>query len=196
MCETNDSALLLDAGWGVGNAMFPLWKELPNLKVDAFDFARKAVELVSANEKFDPDRMQVCQWDLVKDEIPYPVNTHNFSVLIFVLSAIFPTYHKSCIEKIYEQLAPGGILYFRDYGKYDLAQMRFAKKKKSKVLDNFYVRHDNTLAYYFTTEEVDEIMAEVGFEKIEIKYWYRVIENRKQESKMYRVWVQGKYIKK
>ena len=38
--ETSDSVLLLDAGWGVGNAMFPLCHLLPRLKVDAFDFAK------------------------------------------------------------------------------------------------------------------------------------------------------------
>ena len=38
--DTDESVLLLDAGCGVGNAMFPLWHLLPNLKVDAFDFAK------------------------------------------------------------------------------------------------------------------------------------------------------------
>ena len=53
--ESQESVLLLDAGCGVGNALFPLSKQLPNLKVDAFDFAKKAVELIRNNEKFDPE---------------------------------------------------------------------------------------------------------------------------------------------
>lgn len=175
--------------------MFPLCKALPNLKVDAFDFAKKAVELVNSNESFDSERMKANQCDLVNNDIPYEQNTHDFAVLIFVLSAIFPEHHQKCLQKIYDQLNKGGILYFRDYGKYDLAQIRFAQKKKAKVKDNFYVRRDNTLAYYFTLEEVDELLASVGFKKISSSYHYRVIENRKQESKMHRVWVQGKFIK-
>lgn len=195
MWENNGSALLLDAGWGVGNAMFPLSKLLPNLKTNAFDFAKKAVELVQKSEEFDSERMSATQWDLVKDDIPYTKNTHDFSILIFVLSAIFPESHVSWLQKISDQLAPGGILYIRDYGKYDLAQIRFAQKKKSKVHENFYVRYDNTLVYYFTVEELEELMAKVGLKKLTWSYHYRVIENRKLESKMYRVWIQGKFIK-
>ena len=175
--------------------MFPLCKDLPNLSVHAFDFAQKAVDLVKENEKFDSERMEVNRCDLVKDDIPYENHTHDFAVLIFVLSAIFPKHYKAVMTKVYDQLNEGGILYFRDYGKYDMAQMRFAKKKKSKVEDNFYVRGDNTLAYYFTIEEVDELLTSVGFKKLSLNYHYKVIENRKKNLKMHRVWIQAKYVK-
>ncbi len=42
------------------------------------------------------------------------------------------------------------ILFFRDYGKYDFAELKFAEKEHSKLKDNFYVRNDFTRAYYFT----------------------------------------------
>lgn len=51
----------------------------------------------------------------------------------------------------------GSILYFRDYGRYDLAQLRLAQRGNQKLKDNFYIRSDKTRAYYFTTEEVREI---------------------------------------
>ena len=35
--------VLLDIGCGVGNAMFPLLKDLPNLRVNALDFSKRAV---------------------------------------------------------------------------------------------------------------------------------------------------------
>jgi len=55
------------------------------------------------------------------------------------------------------------------------------------------VRHDKTRAYYFTLEEVESLFAEVGFEKIESRYCYRMVENRKEEKRMYRVWIQSRY---
>ena len=93
----------------------------------------------------------------MNEEIPFPPLTASFGQFIFVLSAIKPANHKSVAQKIYNQLAPGAVLYFRDYGRYDLAQLRFASKKVSKLEDNFYVRGDKTRAYYFTEEEVKDI---------------------------------------
>ena len=49
-------------------------------------------------------------------------------------------------------LKPGGCVLFRDYGLYDHAMLRFAKGHK--LSDNFYVRQDNTRAYYFSLGKI------------------------------------------
>lgn len=104
-------------------------------------------------------------------------------------------------RKIYNQLAPGAVLYFRDYGRHDLAQLRFAQRKTSKLQDNFYVRNDKTRAYYFTEEQIKDIFCSFdgedapGFECIECENHYRVVENRKDNKTMHRVWVQAKFRK-
>jgi citrate lyase synthetase len=70
-----------------------------------------------------------------------------------------------------------------------LAQLRFAEKGRNKIGENFYARLDKTRAYYFTKEEVQELFETAGFETVQNTYFYRVVENRKDEKKMHRVWI-------
>lgn len=126
------------------------------------------------------------------ENIPESYKNADYAILMFVLSAIKPEKHIEVIVKIRDALNPGGILYFRDYGLYDLAQLRFAEKKKNKVGDNLYMRKDKTLAYYFKKEEIENLFIQNGFEIINSECICRLIENRKDNKRMHRLWLQIK----
>ena len=81
--------------------------------------------------------------------------------------------------------------YFRDYGEYDLAQLRFAMRKDAKLKDNFYLKSDGTRCFYFSEEYLKKILEDSGFEIKKIETHYREVNNKKLGKKMHRVWVQA-----
>lgn len=135
--------------------------------------------------------MKVDVFDLVKDDFSSNYPKVDFITLIFVLSAISPENHLKCLKKIYDQLDENSYFYFRDYGLYDLAQIRFAMRKDAKLKDNFYLKSDGTRCYYFDEEYMKELLTQTGFEIKKAETHYREVNNKKLGKKMHRVWVQA-----
>ncbi len=191
--DKREKITLLDIGCGVGNSFYTLIKHLPNLYINAFDFSKRAVNMAKTHQLYNEDKIKIIPLDLVNDEIPF--NNNDYGILMFVLSAIKPEYHEKVIQKIAEKINKDGILYFRDYARYDMAQLRFAKRKKNKVGDNLYMRKDKTLSYFFEKDEIENLFKKNGFNVKDSKLICRVIENRKDNKKMHRLWLQIKFIK-
>ena len=114
-------------------------------------------------------------------------------IMIFVLSAVPLEKVSTCLSSLWMALRPGGIILYRDYGKYDLTQLRF--KPEQCLSENLYMRGDGTLVYYQDEQGIKQLFANHGFECIECKTDSRLVVNRLRRLQMHRIWIQGKFRK-
>ncbi|WEW59700.1 S-adenosylmethionine-dependent methyltransferase [Emydomyces testavorans] len=219
--------VVLEVGAGAGNTAFPIIAHNANerLKIHACDYSKKAVEVMRGNEKYDEKYIQADVWDVTAegdDSLPPGLeeNSVDVVVMVFIFSALAPDQWERAVSNIYRVLKPGGQVLFRDYGRGDLAQVRF--KKGRYLAENFYIRGDGTRVYFFEKEELAHIWGrwsprcglppyeeettdtkppdteekDAGFEILDLGVDRRLIVNRKRKLKMYRCWMQGRFRKR
>ncbi|XP_008820106.1 methyltransferase-like protein 2A isoform X1 [Nannospalax galili] len=188
---------ILEVGCGVGNTVFPILQtnNNPGVFIYCCDFSSLAIELVRTNSEYDPSRCFAFVHNLCDEDQSYPVpwDSLDVIVLIFVLSAIVPDKMQGAINRLSRLLKPGGVMLLRDYGRYDMAQLRF--KNGQCLSGNFYVRGDGTRVYFFTQDELDILFTTAGLEKVQNLVDRRLQVNRGKQLTMYRVWIQCKYRK-
>lgn len=168
--EDSPPATLLEVGAGAGNSAFPILQKNKNigLKIHACDFSKKAVEVIRGNELYDTNFIQADVWDVASSPgsenggLPPGLSEGSVDVvlMIFIFSALNPNQWNQAVRNIWRVLKPGGQVLFRDYGRGDLAQVRF--KKGRWMGENFYVRGDGTRVYFFEREELEEIWGGKG----------------------------------
>ncbi|RWA11259.1 hypothetical protein EKO27_g3859 [Xylaria grammica] len=222
--------IVLEVGAGAGNTAFPILanNKNPKLKVHACDFSKKAVEVMRSHAEYNTDFMQADVWDVASEELPPGVeeNTVDVVLMIFIFSALSPLQWERAVRNVHRVLKPGGEVCFRDYGRGDLAQVRF--KKGRYLEENFYIRGDGTRVYFFEKDELARIWSGVSYEDTpvsenknepsetadlptqepsaakasqlfdieELGVDRRMLVNRAKKLKMYRCWMQGRFRKK
>lgn len=136
-------ANLLEAGCGAGAFLAGLIAAGIRCKLFGCDLSPRAIELLKSKPLFD-GRVTAFRADLVSGEGLDEISSSSMDVItcVFLLSALSPERQKMALINLYKLLRPGGVLYFRDYARYDMTQLRF--KPGRMVYDNFYIRHDGT----------------------------------------------------
>ncbi|KAF3309220.1 hypothetical protein TWF173_011302 [Orbilia oligospora] len=128
-------------------------------------------------------------------------------ILIFVFSALHPDQWAHAVNNVNKCLKKGGKVLFRDYGRGDLAQVRF--KKGRFLQENFYIRGDGTRVYFFDRDELGNIFdpkykpqveedterEDTGMKTVLLGVDRRMLVNRARKIKMHRCWLQGLFVK-
>lgn len=96
--------VLLEAGAGVGNTVFPLMDVMPRPFFYACDFSHRAVKLMQANEHYASGRVRAFHCDLTKDALvdTVPAASVDIVTLFFVLAAITPSKMLGALKSIFE----------------------------------------------------------------------------------------------
>lgn len=192
----SDAKILLEIGCGVGNLVFPLIEDgNQNYFIYACDLSPRAIDLVRAHNLYNDQQINAFCCDITTEAIfdTIPEDTVDIITLVFVLSAIHPEKFPTVIRNLYRLMKPGGVVLFRDYGLYDMAQLRF--KAGHKIAENFYMRQDGTRSYYFSAEEISNLFSQAGFDIVNNNYIHRRTVNVKEDINVPRIFVQGKFRK-
>ncbi|KAI9269872.1 S-adenosyl-L-methionine-dependent methyltransferase [Sporodiniella umbellata] len=153
--------------------------------------------MVQKNEQYDTLRCLGFVCDLTQDQLTDHIEPNSLDLIsaLFVFSAIPPEKMEFALKNMYQVLKPGGRVLFRDYGIYDEAQIKFSKSCDKRLEENFYVRQDGTMSYFFSTEDLKSRFEAVGFSTIECNYVYRETTNRQKEMRIDRIFAQAKFEK-
>jgi len=142
--DSNDQKQILEIGCGVGNLIYPLIADKLNAMFHVCDFSPRAIDCLKSHPSYNPSIIHAFTCDIITNDLinQIPENSLDMVTAIFVLSAIHPDNHQAVIINISKVLKYGGLVLFRDYGIYDMTQLRF--KPGHKIADNFYMRQDGT----------------------------------------------------
>lgn len=204
---------ILEVGAGAGNTAFPLlaMNENVGLRLHACDYSKKAIEVIRNQEAYvkqeQPSVLRADVWDAASTEaLPAGLEPGSVDIVImvFIFSALQPLQWRQAVCNVFTLLKPGGEVLFRDYGRGDLAQVRF--KKGRYLEENFYVRGDGTRVYFFEEDELKRIWSgeafgdeegegKVGLDIVNLATDRRMLVNRQRKLKMYRCWMQGRFRK-
>lgn len=115
------------------------------------------------------------------------------ALIMFTLSAVPPTGMLAMLRNAAASLAPGGHVCVRDHALYDMVQLRCPPQQL--VARHTYRRGDDTLAYFFSVDDLAGLAEAAGLQVIECDVVRVTNRNRKTGQVLRRAFVHGLFRK-
>ncbi|GAB4836043.1 hypothetical protein Ancab_000960 [Ancistrocladus abbreviatus] len=197
-----DYSKVLEVGCGNGSTVLPILRRKENITVYACDCSSEALEraeenledasIVGISDCFRPFccdfaitgfpkwlACDSCQEKFSKMLLPYHSGLSNcciggmdFITLIFTLSAVPLQRMPRALSECFSVLKRGGLLFFRDYGLYDMTMLRYEQEKRVGFRE--YMRSDGTRSYFFSLDSVKDLFLSAGFIKVPIYHFWNL----------------------
>ncbi|KAK9066121.1 hypothetical protein SSX86_015523 [Deinandra increscens subsp. villosa] len=189
---SNGNIILLEAGCGAGNTIFPLANKYPQLHIHACDFSHHAITLVKSHPNFLKDQINAFVCNIAEENLCDHIMPASVDIvtLVFTLSALSPEKMPIVIQNLGLVLKPGGHVLFRDYAIGDYAQLMLMNKNQV-LSENFYFRGDGTCSFYFSEGLLRELFERAGFIVVDVNTYNREIINRARNITMQRRWIRA-----
>ena len=185
-----------EIGCGCGSALIPVLRANERATAVACDVSKTATRVfreMCQKAGIENDRVELHVHAAGKSNCsPFQDNSCDIMMIIFTLSAMSPSEMTCVLSEAKRALkSPGGLLLVRDYGKYDMAQLRFPGSQLIDPGNMVYERADGTLSSFFSREQLESLVADIGLECKECKYVCTNITNKKDGKNMRRVFIHG-----
>lgn len=186
---------LLEVGCGLGSSLAAILEANATVRCLACDVSPTALQLLRAKLPAQHlDRVQTFRCDVAAEPgalqaaVGGPVV--DLAMLVFTLSAIAPGRHVAVLRNLRGVMRPGsGLLLFRDYGQYDMTQLRGRERRGERL----FVRQDGTLACFLSPDALASLLEESGgWEIVECRYACVRNINRSTGQVMERVFLHAK----
>lgn len=189
-----------EIGCGCGSAMIPVLRANSRAQAMACDVSETAIKVfdrMCSTAGIDRQRLDlfVHAAGSGNGTSPFKENDLDTMMIIFTLSAFHPDQMGAVLKEAWTALKPGGMVLFRDYGMYDMAQLRFSGEQLIDSEALVYRRADGTLSHFFSKDNSQHIFQQAGFSCIDCRYVTTYVINKKKSTKMRRVYIHGVFQK-
>jgi len=232
-----DNVTIVDLGCGLGNASLlnliqtlqqqqPGEEVSPKVNAHFLDISGEAIRQLCNDERYESGIASGSVSSQVYDlRQPLTMPTHlehsvDIVLLLYAMSAIGPYKCddlRNAVTNAINMLKPGGVILFRDYGRYDDDQLQLNSVSGAQLCNNFYLRGGDdgdetdsasrsemgTGCYFFELDEVREMFA--GLEVLQLEFTTRTYKKTGKSAKdlsknggaaeRRRVWIQGRFRK-